>query len=222
MRKTKTPKQPDEDDEMNLSLGDDLAVDQRPLRKAAYADFLKPPEELDKSPYGWAELRRQAQHGMTDPSRNLRPYVTYIPDLIDKSEFAQKSMIPYVFNFGSKQSKATQLQPADTVIPEREEDIVEDEAVVGASLGLSKRKAILRIAPEKHAREFNEATAAQYIQKLYRARQGRNAVRKVLCKIWCKKNDSTPGIFYYQNVRTGETQWVPPRLMKRLFPTIRW
>jgi hypothetical protein len=30
------------------------------------------------------------------------------------------------------------------------------------------------------------------------------------------------GIFYYENTDTGATQWVPPRLMQRLFPKLRW
>lgn len=30
------------------------------------------------------------------------------------------------------------------------------------------------------------------------------------------------GIFYYENIQTGETRWVPPRLMQRLFPKLRW
>lgn len=42
------------------------------------------------------------------------------------------------------------------------------------------------------ARAFDSASAATYIQKLYRARLAKKAVRKALCKTWCKKADTTP------------------------------
>lgn len=42
------------------------------------------------------------------------------------------------------------------------------------------------------ARNFSSESAATYIQKLYRARLATKAVKKALCRTWCKKADATP------------------------------
>ena len=48
--------------------------------------------------------------------------------------------------------------------------------------------------------------------------QGRKRARGVFVKIWVKRFDNAQNATFYCNVKTGQSQWIPPGIYSTLFP----
>ena len=70
--------------------------------------------------------------------------------------------------------------------------------------------------------QLSEDSAATCIGRIYRARRGRNAARRVLVETWRKRYDRESGCHYYENVIWGTSIWEAPVLFHRLFPGRIW
>jgi hypothetical protein len=211
---------------------DDEGEKQRRQKEAD--DFFGDEVPVDDGPYSWETFRRQAREGLVVADRNLIPYVTYIPKLLNEDNETEGDDENEDGEEQSSDLFSESLATQGTIVKYEDEstELDEDglEYTVQSFLGLAKKKALhksfMEIENEKNKKltrdDFNENMAATYIQKVYRGRMAKKVVRKLLCQTWCKKNDSTPGIKYYLNIHTGETRWVPPRLMRRLMPNVQW
>jgi len=195
-------------------------------RREEMKEFFTPEDTSDWSEFSWNEFRRMAKEGMTVEDRHLIPYVTYIPDLLETP--APTSILPSFLTGRKKKPAAagggSRPGTAAEAEEEEEEEVFDlDDDSTPYSFFSKRRPAHRRTKHfRKPARGFDQDSAAVYIQKLYRTRLAKRALRKVLCKVWCKKKDVTPGIYFYENTRTKEKRWVPPHLMMRFFPERKW
>jgi len=188
-------------------------------RQAEAREFFDTDGGPDLSPFSWETMRQQSRDGL-HPGVEIMPYITYIPELLNPPK---RPETPKFMKFTKEQERKKEEARAAKKAGE-DEDSDDDESrpsrvrpTGGRMFGIGGKSAL----PRKK-RAFDKNGAAVYIQKLYRTRMAQRRVRKLVCKTWCKKSDTTPGIFYYQNVHTGETRWVPPALMRRLFPGVKW
>lgn len=60
--------------------------------------------------------------------------------------------------------------------------------------------------------EWTTAEAASVIQGLWRARQARRGLRKLLRSVYQKGYDAETGQFYYYNTRLGISTWTKPKI----------
>lgn len=205
------------DSEENLNV-----EEQRAQRKAEYEKFTATEKVVDPSPYSWEKLRHQARHGLNDSNRHLIPFVTYVPKRIDEETTKNKKtgdLASGLLGFISPSAEEERWGP-DPYDVEKDE-----EYTGGANLGLSMRKANKVVRTPKKSRKKrveDKTSAAIVVQAMVRAQQARKVARKLVCKAWSKKKDSAPGIYYYQNIQTGESRWVPPTMLRRLMPGVRW
>jgi hypothetical protein len=187
-------------------LDEDGMKEQRQHEKEEY---FKGPDETDWSPTGWAQFRQEAHFGTHDPERQLVPFTDYIPfGLNDDIVERRKSTFGI---FGKQKARDTEAGAEERGAYDSDED---RPMVVRSSDGTTKKTVI---QPERIA----EAAAIQ-IQKNFRCRAAQKLLKKKVCKVWMKKMDTTPGLYYYQNKITGEIRWVPPHLMRKFFPKLKW
>mgnify|MGYP000728268900 CR=1 FL=1 len=64
--------------------------------------------------------------------------------------------------------------------------------------------------------------AAKRIQKLVRGFLGRRRARVFFTSTFTKRYDPTEKMCYYTNEATGETSWEPPRIIKYIWPGVRF
>jgi hypothetical protein len=70
----------------------------------------------------------------------------------------------------------------------------------------AQREKLARIAAD-------DVVAAAYIQKAFRAKRARARLRGMLGNVFDKLYDAESGVYYYYNNKTGESQWVKPKLL---------
>jgi hypothetical protein len=90
-----------------------------------------------------------------------------------------------------------------------------------ARVEVGKARAMLE-AKGAPRQQLSEESAATCIGRIYRARRGRNAARRVLVETWRKRYDRESGCHYYENVIWGTSIWEAPVLFHRLFPGRIW
>lgn len=117
---------------------------------------------------------------------------------MEVQEVAEVIKVPKFMAFSRKNQAAKDALSEEKAHGEEEEgdededddDDVDSYSWFGASKPSHRRK--LASGNAKPARGFDADSGAVYIQKLYRARLAKKAIRKALCKTWCKKADTTP------------------------------
>mmetsp|Transcript_39557 Transcript_39557/g.79887 ORF Transcript_39557/g.79887 Transcript_39557/m.79887 type:complete len:209 (-) Transcript_39557:149-775(-) len=184
-------------------------------------EFFNVPDETqeDWSLHSWAQFRHEAHNGMHDPERQLIPFVDYMPlGLNDDVPVDSKESGFALFNKQrTKEKEKREAEEDARAAAVSAYDSDEDRPMlVSGSAGVVKQSLV-----QRDPAEVQDAAAVK-IQTLSRARLARKLAKKKVCKIWMKKMDTTPGVYYYQNKVTGETRWVPPHLMRRYFPKLRW
>ena len=192
--------------------------------------------EEEMGPYSCYTFRRMKWEGIgaviDGPGRTLRPFVSYVPGYI---HFNPDDILEDSPPDGNHKTILQRLTtPLRIATPMKEvpvKDSASEEKHSNALVNLVSRanarkesdvlvaKRDIRVRKKE---DFTEETAAICIQCCIRKHQSRRILRLVLVKFWHKKPDSTSGIFAYENKMTGEMQYVPPRLFKRLFPGLKW
>ena len=199
----------------------------RVVQRAAMAEFFEEEDTSDKSLNSWNTFRRQAKEGLNDPDRTLLPYVTYLPELLDtqktRSGTPDLSVLSFMRRKKAQPKTGKGGSGADAGVEEAEAEEEDDGDDVPFSFFHNRKPAHLRVKHfRKSTRGFDDDSAAVYIQKLYRTRMAKKQARRLLCKTWAKRHDTTPGISVYVNKNTGEKRWVAPVLFAHFFPNSKW
>ena len=70
------------------------------------------------------------------------------------------------------------------------------------------------VAPRKLAHEMTDEEAATKLQGMWRTRQARMAIKRMLRDVWMKVFDESTGGWYYWNKVTHESSWEKPMLLR--------
>lgn len=184
------------------------------------------------------------------PGRQLKPYVTYLPSYIsvnpdnplEEAPPLNESLVDSIrrrtptprlrtpkkkeesagaggaMSGGGGDGGGDALFNAVTRARVRAEDVMKFQD----SVEEKDAAAVTRAVPRRTRDDFTEDAAALAIQCAARRWRSVRDVRRRLVAVWRKKKDKTPGVSMYENVYTGELQWIPPRLFRRFFPQAHW
>ena len=77
-------------------------------------------------------------------------------------------------------------------------------------------------AEKAESKDDVKVNAAITIQRLVRGRRGRAAVRKIVAKTFIKQYDAASRASYYVNLKTGESSWTRPLILKYIYKNSNW
>ena len=183
--------------------------------------FLKGDDDIGKTPRGKQDKRarrpvKKAEDMTEDEAvrkiqgmyhtRKARAWLRLLVRGIYQKVYDPDSGEYYYFNTRTKQAQWTK-----PIFLKGDDDI-----------GKTPRKNVDKAAhrpkkarPIKKAEDMTDEEAAHKLQGMWRARQARLAIKRMLRDVWMKVYDESSGGWYYFNKVTHESSWEKPKLLRQ-------